>query len=240
MTAISVDLASINYADVGVVALRRDAARIIITPIDLPAAGLKGRPAAAPLARFLTTLAADLEATVIGLDGPQGWKSASNGYPHSRVCEARLRTQGKTGPPGVTKPANYLGFISFCIQMFDELGRLGWPRLPAHSTGSMPVAVETFPTSAWRALGVPPLPGKARSRGPEVEDWSSKLLGLGAIRLTDPLTHDQLQAAVSGLGLLALAERRRDGFEGVGDPPFEDGGTWFEGFIVNPLPNGCR
>src|SRR5690606_37442389 len=97
MTILSIDLASGNYADVGVVAVTRDAEGVLFVPVDLPEAGLRGKPKAGELARFLVELGGELGATAIGLDGPQGWKSATSGLEHSRVCVARLATQGKTG-----------------------------------------------------------------------------------------------------------------------------------------------
>lgn len=233
MPILSIDLASGDYADVGVVAVTRDAEGVLFVPVDLPEVGLRGKPQAGELARFLVELAGELGATATGLDGPQGWKSATNGLEHSRVCEARLATQGKTGLPGVTKPGNYLGFISFCIDTFDEMARLGWHRF-AGQAGAAQVAAETFPTAAWRALGLKALPGKSKSRGAEVEEWTRLLVGGGFGRLAGPLTHDQLQAAVSGLGILALAEGNEAGYEAIGDPPFQGDGHWLEGYIVNP------
>ncbi len=235
MPAISVDLASGNYSDVGVVVLTRSGSEVLVSPVDLPAIGLSGKPNAEKLARFLVEFAEELGVTAIGLDGPQGWKSAGNGLQHSRVCEAKLATQGKTGTPGVTKPGNYLGFISFCVDTFDALAELGWTRYTDSTPVGVRVAVETFPTAAWKSLGLRALPGKSKSKGQEVEDWSTHLIGLGNIRLLDGLTHDQLQAAVSGLGVLALSEGRRRGFIAVGVAPFQEGPHWLEGFIINPL-----
>lgn len=234
MPAISVDLASGDYSDIGVAVLTRDEGGVLIAPIDLGVGGLHGRPHPQVLARFLVELAAGRGATAIGLDGPQSWKSATNGLQHSRVCEAKLHTQGKTGLPGTTKPGNYLGFISFCIQTFDALEALGWPRLGDRAGTMATVSVETFPTAAWRALGLPSLPGKRRSRDIEITAWADRLVGLGGIHLSTPMTHDQLQAAVAGLGVLALTEASIAGFEAVGDPPVHDGAHWLEGFIVNP------
>ncbi len=192
------------------------------------------------LATFLDAMARELGATAIGLDGPQGWKAEANGKAHSRVCEAALATQGKTGVPGVTKPAGYLGFISFCVETFDALHRLGWPRLAEdHEVGGL-VTVETFPTAAWRSLGLRALPGKSKSKASEVEEWTARLVGLGSVRPLGPLSHDQLQAAVSGLGVLALSEGRTDGYHSVGLPPYQDGRHWLEGYIVNPLPGALE
>jgi len=234
VTIISVDLASRDYRDIGLVAIERTAAAIVVTPIDLGSSELRGRPDPAALAHFLTGLAQERGASAIGLDGPQGWKDVNNGCKYSRVCEAKLRTQGKTGLPGNTKPGNYLGFIKFSIATFDELDRRGWPRLGTLGLRGDPVALETFPTAAWRAVGLPSLPGKGTARAEQVRAWTDRLLGLANIRIAEPLSHDGLQATISGLGVLALAEGSTESCEAIGRPPFEDGGLWFEGYIVNP------
>ena len=234
MKIISVDLASGDYNEIGLVVIERLSESVAIIPIQLTSVGLRGRPQPSDLAAFLVSFAEKLGALAIGLDGPQGWKDAANGYLHSRVCEAKLGTQGKTGLPGMTKPATYLGFIQFCIDTFDELAGIGWTRLrenPATGGGN---AVETFPTAAWKAMGLRPLPGKRRAKDEQIRTWTESLLQLGAIELGAPLSHDELQAAIAGLGILALAEQRQDGYDAVGEPPFEREGLWFEGYIVNP------
>jgi hypothetical protein len=234
MIVLSVDLASADYADIGVVCLTRRPEGIMLTPVGLGSVGLRGSPDPETLAAFMAGMADELGAAVIGLDGPQGWKQDDNGCNHSRVCEAKLHTQGKTGPPGVTKPSNYLGFIRFSIATFDGLQQRGWHRLGSGHDHEGRVAAETFPTSAWRAVGLPPLPGKSRTRPEDLVTWQAHLLGLGGIQYEGYLSHDELQAAVSGLGLLALAEGSTGGYEAVGRPPHWSGGDWLEGLIVNP------
>ena len=54
-----------------------------------------------------------------------GWKAGDNGLEHARVCERALASQGKTGLRGVTKPGNYVGFITFSIKLFDALESRG-------------------------------------------------------------------------------------------------------------------
>lgn len=102
------------------------------------------------------------------------------GLLHSRICERQLATQGKTGLQGVTKPANYAPFIAFAIELFDRLAGLGWPRLPDASAlaSSSRFAIESFPTSAWRSLGLKPLPGKANTPAGMVQE---KLAELGCL-----------------------------------------------------------
>ena len=66
---------------------------------------------------------------VIMLDGPQAWKSRSNGLEHSRVSERQLNTAAKTGLPGIVKPVTYRAFAEFCLDVYDALCRRGWQRL---------------------------------------------------------------------------------------------------------------
>lgn len=234
MPILSVDLASRDYSDFGLVAMERIDGSIVVTPLSLAEAGLRGRPQPEETAIFLAALAEEIGVRAIGMDGPQGWKDADNGCAHARVCEARLHTQGKTGPPGVTKPANYLGFIRFSISVFDELERLGWPRYAGDEVRTGRCSVETFPTSAWRAVGIPPLPGKSATKSDQLDTWRDHLQSLAPIRMSAGLTHDELQAVISGLGVLALSEADPRLFEAIGLPPFQRDQMWFEGFIVNP------
>jgi hypothetical protein len=236
MTTISVDLAYKRYSAIGVVALAQVDGRADVEVIGLPSMGLSGRPSAPDLARCLSTLAHDRGARVMLIDGPQAWKSATSGLEHSRRCERALNTPGKTGLPGVTKPANYCEFIAFSIELFDGLAGYGWPRLvdvsladPTHRT-----AVESFPTSAWRRLGLAPLPGKARATPESVTRKLAELQGLFPLHVQPDLTHDELQALVAGLAGLALERVDLQGYAVEGLPPVQEDGFWREGFIINP------
>ena len=59
------------------------------------------------------------------LDGPQAWKSKTNGFVHARVSERELNTAAKTGLPGMVKPATYRLFAEFCLDVYDALCRRG-------------------------------------------------------------------------------------------------------------------
>ena len=165
LNVLSIDLAHKSYADIGVCSLRVVESRIGVAPIRLSEFGLTGRPTCVLLAGAIADLAAKLDARLVFIDGPQAWKAPDNGLLHSRVCERQLATQGKTGLPGFTKPSNYAPFIAFAIELFDRLAALGWPRLPDASAlaSSGRFSIESFPTSAWRSLGLKPLPGKANT-----------------------------------------------------------------------------
>ncbi len=192
------------------------------------------------------------------LDGPQAWKSKTNGFAHARASERELNTAAKTGLPGMVKPATYRLFAEFCLDVYDALCRRGWQRLdtsdrnaarqervtPDRIQDRIPqdripqdrILVESYPYAAWKSLGLVPLPSKRRAR---VSDLAQ---ACGALRTVVPFTtdrppnHDQLQAIVGGLPGLALEERDPSAVRIVGSPPRREDGHWREGFIVLPLP----
>ena len=237
MTTISVDLAYKHYRDIGTVVLTRKSDRIVVEPIHLVSdSGLSGRPDATVLAEFLVKRAAEINATIILIDGPQAWKSAHNGLEHSRLCERELAAPGKTGLPGTTKPANYLGFIQFSIDLFDELEARGWPRLQA-AKPQFPadhVAVESFPTAAWRSLKLTPLSGKQKASAEDVAGKLRELREQFPLNITSDLNHDEVQALVAGLAGLALTSGNPSGYEIAGAAPIYEDCYWREGFIINP------
>ena len=233
MTVISVDLAYKDYRDIGLVLLQSSESGIDVVPIGLESVGLKGTPETGKLADFLVSLAGELNASSILIDGPQAWKSPHNGLEHCRKCEHELHTPGKTGVPGETKPANYLEFTSFSIELFD---RLAWsfPRLA--TTGDWPthVAIESFPTAAWRTLGLTPLPGKSKATDADVSSGIEELQNCFALEVRGSLNHDELQAAVAGIAGLALERHNLAGLAFAGVEPIQIDGSWREGYILNP------
>jgi hypothetical protein len=236
MPTLSVDLAFKDYRDIGVVTLAKLDARIKASAVPLTTRGLHGRPSAGGLADALVTLANEISAAWIFIDGPQGWKAPDNGFEHCRCCERSLATQGKTGLPGVTKPENYVGFITFAIELFDALDIRGWPRLltPAVPPLQSRCAIESFPTSAWRSLGLVPLPGKGATAPEMVLARLQSLRAVFPLDVANDLSHDDLQALVAGLAGVALDDGNAAGVSIAGVPPMRSEGTWREGFIVNP------
>src|SRR4029079_8803315 len=146
--------------------------------VDAASAGLAGEPSPDVLADFLVNLCGEVGARVVLLDGPQAWKDPGNGLEHSRICEHALQTPAKTGVPGTVKPRAYLRFVAFAIAVFDARAERGWSRyaLEAGRNGGL-LAVESFPMSAWKRLGIPTLPAKAKSRP---SDLASRLEALRA------------------------------------------------------------
>ena len=241
MPVLSVDLAYKDYADVGVVEMASVEGRVRARPIRLTGLGLSGRPTVPDLARKLVELAKEAQARWIVVDGPQGWKAPDNGLEHARRCEAECSTPGKTGLPGFTKPANYLAFISFSIELFDALSAAGWPRVPRAELPSTDAkyAIESFPTSAWRCLGIASLPGKSATTSSVLADRLRALRAGCPVDVCDDLTHDELQALAAGLAGIAFDSGNAEGVFVAGLPPVVIEGTWREGYIINPSPKAA-
>jgi hypothetical protein len=230
---ISVDLAYKTYSDVGAVVLREHRDHVCGELLPIP---LAGQPSPADLARFLNQYCADAGVRVLLLDGPQGWKAVDSALADSRCCERELNTPAKTGLPGSVKPAAYLEFVSFSIQVFDEMCNLGWVRLSCVGAALHPksrVVIESFPLSAWRSLRIAPLPAKRKTKAKDLEASLQALGGILTLHLSGTPTHDQLQAVVAGLAGLAVEKNNWNACVAAGVPPFADHGCWREGFILN-------
>jgi hypothetical protein len=154
VVVVSVDLAYKNYRDIGIAVLASNKGS---TVCEFVRHSMQGAPEPMALARYLSDLCAERQSDLLLLDGPQGWKRPDNGLLHSRVCERKLNTPAKTGLPGSVKPANYGPFVSFSIRVYDSLSALGWSRFSGENrelNGSQRLLVESFPLSAWRAIGI--------------------------------------------------------------------------------------
>lgn len=230
MAILSVDLAYKRYADIGAVVMERAKGSVKCELLSLPVEGVPSREG---LADWLDDFCLDRGIRTILLDGPQGWKARNNGLLHSRCCEKELNTPAKTGEPFLVKPANYGPFVSFSISVFDTMTSLGWERLQLGRTSkSQRLLVESFPMSAWKSLGIPCLPAKAKK--PIVAEWVNRIQDRFVVRPSGAPTHDQVQAIVSGLAGLAIEDNRWDDCAIAGVPPVLDSGHWREGYIVNP------
>ena len=255
MAVLSVDLAFRRWSDLGIVVLDRCrqeglvAGRAGRQPADSPIGCeiiLSATPGDEPgpvdaniLAGRLNHLCTVRGISVIMLDGPQAWKSRTNGLEHSRVSERQLNTAAKTGLPGMVKPVTYRAFAEFCLDVYDALCRRGWQRLDTLAQPGSPPArllVESYPHAAWKSLGLKPLPSKRRARVSDLAAAYGALNSLIPITTNRPPNHDQLQAIVGGLPGLALEERNAAGARIVGKPPRREDGHWREGFIVLPMP----
>ncbi len=255
MAVLSVDLAFRRWSDLGIVVLDRPspAPKPTANPTQQPiachiipstAAGLQNGPVDANiLAGRLNHLSTTRGIRLIMLDGPQAWKSKSNGLVHARVSERQLNTAAKTGLPGIVKPVTYRPFAEFCLDVYDALCRRGWRRMDtsdrsAASPGARldRVLVESYPFAAWKSLGLAPLPSKRRAKVSDLAIAYAALRSVVPFTTDRPPNHDQLQAIVGGLPGLALDERNSAAVRIVGNPPRREQGHWREGFIVLPLP----
>jgi hypothetical protein len=252
VAVLSVDLAYRRWSDLGIVAIDRSRtaqSRLADSPISceiipsMTPGDEIGPVDANILAGRLNHLCTVRGINVMMLDGPQAWKSRTNGLLHSRVSERQLNTSAKTGLPGMVKPVTYRAFAEFCLDVYDALCRRGWRRLETQDQpGSSParVLVESYPHAAWKSLGLKPLPSKRLSKVSDLAEAYGALNRLIPISTNHPPNHDQLQAIVAGLAGLALEERNAAGTRIVGNPPRREDGHWREGFIVLPLPPNQR
>jgi hypothetical protein len=127
MNVVSIDLAHLNWLDFGVAVLREGP---LGAAYQVSHFGNGGDQIPTPdrVADMVIDLGRRVGASLILLDGPQGWKDPKNGLVHSRLCERKLNTPGKTGLPGHTKPAGYRPFIEFSVRVYDALDERGWRR----------------------------------------------------------------------------------------------------------------
>ena len=163
-----------------------------------------------------------------------------NGLEHGRLCERQLSTPGKTGLPGFVKPASWTRMARFSVNLFDALDAHGYGRVKQRNDlEGRRLVVESFPTSAWRGLRLPALPGKARASADDVALAFSRLSALLPISVSRQPSHDELQALIGGLAGLPFRD-----YAGVlptfyGSKPFLLEGIWREGFIINPVLAGA-
>jgi hypothetical protein len=228
---LSVDLASRRWRDNGIalLSLEGEGARVrLVAPESL---GLRGTPEVEPFAEALHRLAEREGVRLILLDGPQGWRAEASTLVHLRHCEKETRCPGKTGLPGIVKPATWRRMAEFSIALFDALDAHGWPRFSRGWKGERS-AIESFPTHAWRMLGVAPIPGKA-SAG-DLTPWHATLAALGVRGVPSNASHDELQSVVAGLAGVALLRGGLAACDVRGINPSEEGGYWREGVIASP------
>lgn len=237
MAILSVDLATNRYRDIGVAVLIADEGLVSVEFVEAVASGLSGRPRVEDLSHWLAELASSYVADVIFIDGPQGWKDPSNGHVHARSCERELATPGKTGLPGLVKPGSWTRMAEFSIELFYALGDCGFQRL--HNAEEFrpgrKLVIESFPTSAWRSLGLKKLPGKGRTSTAQLASCTAALLSLIRLIMTRQPSHDELQALIAGLAGLPLFGHTSIANKLFGSKPLRLDGTWREGFIVNPV-----
>ncbi len=241
VATLSVDLAYTRYSDIGV-ALLQDTATGTINA-QLIAVPFSGTPTVEALTTWLNTTARANDVRCLLIDGPLGWKSPTSSELHSRHSERALRTPGKTGlPPDGVKPTPYLGFTCFSIALFEMLTARGWV-LPGAEDVAHGVArensrmiSETFPTAAWRRLGLASLSGKKRGRDQRVEvaEALRRLQERVDLRVDRTPNHDEIQALVAGVAGVWWERGASARVKWHGEPPFRLDGAWREGYIITP------
>lgn len=232
MRILSVDLAHTSYENLGIILLDDTRGGFVAKVLTAAELSLFGQPSPQKLAKILFEACSRFSSPILLLDGPQGWKREDNGLQHSRVCERLLNTPGKTGVPGFAKPANYLPFIAFSIAVFHELMVLGFELWSGHAAPLL--VIESFPLSAWRQLGLRPLPAKSKARTVDLQQAADALREIFPISVPDGLSHDQLQALVASIAGIPLIRGCPSGYSASGVVPCFMDGSWREGFIVNP------
>jgi hypothetical protein len=155
-----------------------------------------------------------------------------------RLCERVLNTPAKTGNPGSVKPRTYKPFVEFSIELFKQLRTVHAWELIDHDWLERPSArfvVESFPTAAWRTLGLAKLPAKAKTKPERIQHQRRELARISGLALPANPTHDELQATVLLPAGRAIATRDPTGvlFVGVG-PMLSAGNPVLEGLITIP------
>jgi hypothetical protein len=176
---------------------------------------------------------------ILFLDGPQGWKDPNSELTFRR-CEKIARAPFKTGGQGVVTPGPSKPFVEFSIGLFAALeaegsARVTEPVIQPPREGLL--AVESFPTSAWRKLFMTPLPSRGKARESDISGRLYVLEKLFGFCAESVPSHDEVQALVAGLAGVAILAGDANGYIVEGEPPKKVGGVTVEGFIVNPRLN---
>ena len=238
---LSVDLAAKKYEDNGIAFVSYRGRKISFpSPADLK---LEGKPLAWDFAQALDQFCNKENVTVLMIDGPQGWKSPKTKIEHMRLCERVLNTPGKTGIIGSVKPSTFLRYITFSINLFHILRvDFDWSLLSEDwfNRPKRRWIVESFPSSAWRTLGLEKLPGKSKTNPKQLKTWMNDLRMMTNYNLPEKLSHDQIQATVVLPAGQALVQRKPERVVLTGmDPIVKRSGDVLEGWIVNPaFPGG--
>ena len=235
---LSIDLAIRKTRDLGICLLdvfARGPAKVkFLSPLDL---GLTDPLDAEKFAEITRKYCRDYGIQIVMIDGPQGWKHPDSALPHSRVCERVLSTPGKTGTKGQVKPANWRNFAIFSTVLFHKLTKCGAnlvlkPILTCPGRGLL--AIEIFPSSAWPRLGMLPLPGHKKAVPDDMEKRLKMIKARFNLEIDGELSHDRLQALVSGVAGIAILRGDPNGYVSEGVPPLQREDHILEGYIVNP------
>jgi hypothetical protein len=228
MQLLAIDLAAKRHQDIGAAILSGDG-KVHAQLIDQGHFSGLVEMSPEPLADLLVATAEDHRCNWIALDGPAGWKSASNPLEHSRLCDRAINAPAKVGLPGAVKPRTYTAFVQFSVRLFDALTDRGYPRL-VHGAADPEdrKAMEIFPTACWSRLGLRTLPAKRKCK--DVNVWARSLMGW--VQFSSSPSHDQLQAVIGGIPALWLGTDNADMVDAVGSEPVFEDGHWREGYVL--------
>jgi hypothetical protein len=238
-TIISVDLACRDYSDIGIAVLSGPSDKIAVELVKPAQYHLTGEPSATDLADRLKQLCYERKSQVLIIDGPQAWKEADNGLEHCRCCERKLNTPAKTGLPYCVKPRSYKRFVSFSVEVFNELQKNGFRLLQGENdypAKNEVLALESFPLAAWKELKIIPLLAKTKATNADINECLERLKCIYPLNISDLSTpsHDELQAIVMGIAGISFLQRDTAGYKLTGKPPVEIDGIKREGFIIIP------
>ena len=201
-------------------------------------------PPVVELALRLNTLCLERGAGVLMLDGPQAWK-ADEHLP--QPAHGVGQPGAAAGSPSARMlPGTYERFVGYCLALYDALGRLGWQRLAAReSNGNASarheerlqhkVLVESYPESAWKSLGITPLPERQHCRVSDLAEAYAALSAILPITTSQPPNHNQMQAIVGGLPGLAIEERTA---HSAGQQKRRETELWSDGWAMPPMGFG--
>jgi len=239
---LSIDLACRSYEDFGFCLLEEFDGRVKdLRYLPYQDIGLKEVPEPDVFACKVLDFCQYEGASILMLDGPQGWKDPDNGLLHQRICEKHWNTQAKTGTKGNVKPVNFRPFVSFSTEVFRLLAQSNVISLVTESTIEIStqriLLVETYPYSAWKSLKIEPLPGKKNPscNSARIEGFAKTLEQSCLLPSVGKPSHDELSALVAGLAGVAIAAKDGTRYIALGTTPKSTPEEYLlEGYIVNP------
>lgn len=234
--ALSVDLAYASVRNLGLCLISVRHGRLESVEFIPPEELFSEKPNAEGCALAIAQYCENTGISVVLLDGPQGWKDPESAL-NCRCCEKILNAQAKVGIEGQVKPVNFTKFVKFSVSLFTNLIQHGGvlvelPTITVPPTGFL--LAESYPRSAWRKLGISPLPSKKKAKQEDLRVRLQSLERLFNFKADSDPTHDELCALVAGLAGTAILAGDTKGYIAEGDPPMKARGITVEGFIVNP------
>ncbi len=140
-------------------------------------------------------------------------------------------------PPDGVLPGPFLAFARFSVALFEALAERGAVR-PDFEPFTVPpegfLLLESYPTAAWRELGLPPLRAKSKAKADDPQQGCTNIQRLLPVQSHHAVNHDEAQALVAGLAGVAVAVGNEPGYRAVGAPLHYSGGVPREGYIVLP------